>query len=320
MRTAVVRLLVGSALAIPLWSAAQPARIGMILHSSSYAPVFDGLRIGLKEQGIVEGRDVLFDVVDAKGDVKLIEQGARRFESQGVKLVYVVPMSAATVVKRATNKVTIFFCVGSDPVAGGMVDSFAKPGGRVTGVHYMTTDLTAKRLELLKDLLPQLRSILVLYNPAHIPAQASMRAAKPAAVKLGIKVIERQVRSITEIRAAIASLMPGDADALFMIADAAVTSRFEEIIRAARAIRMPVIGFESAMVERGALISYGTDLADTGRQSAKNVRRLLADAQPADLPVENVTRLHFVLNRSVAKDLGVPVAPAMMVRFDRVIE
>jgi putative ABC transport system substrate-binding protein len=132
--------------------------------------------------------------------------------------------------------------------------------------------------------------------------------------------VERHVRSAPEISAAIALLRPGDADALFMIADAAVTSHFEEIIRATRAIRMPVIGFERVMVEKGALTSYGTDLADTGRESAKNVRRLLAGAQPADLPVENITRIAFVLNRSAAKEMGVQVTPAMIVRFDRVIE
>lgn len=312
--------LVACGLLLPLCAVAQPARIGMIIHSASYSSVLDGLRNGLKEQGIVEGRDVVFDVVDARGDVKTIEQAAQRFERERVKLIYVVPMSAATVVKRATSKVPIFFCVGSDPIAGGLVDSFAKPGGRVTGVHYLTTDLTAKRLELLKDLMPKLRSILILYNPAHVPAQASMAAAKPAAAKLGIKVVERHVRSAPEIRTSIAALKPGDADALFMVADAAVTSHFDEIIRATRAIRMPVVGFERVMVERGALTSYGTDLADTGRESAKNVRRLLAGAQPADLPVENITRLTFVLNRSAAKELGVSVAPAMIVRFDRVIE
>jgi putative ABC transport system substrate-binding protein len=259
-------LLLAGAVVSPLIGHAQSARaqrIGVILHSASYKAALDGLRMGLKEHGVVEGRDVTLEIVDAKGDLKAVEDAARRFERDRVKLIYVVPMSAATVVKRVTSEVPIFFCVGSDPIAGGLVESFAKPGSRITGVHYMTTDLTAKRLELLKELLPKLRSVLILYNPAHGPAQASMQAARPAAARLGIKLVERHVRSLPEIRAAAATLKAGDADALFMTADAAVTSQRDEIIRAAMAARMPTITFEETMVERGALASYGVDLRET---------------------------------------------------------
>jgi putative ABC transport system substrate-binding protein len=316
-------LVVAGALAAPLGAQGQSARvprIGAIIYSDFYALAVEGLRAGLKELGVAEGKDVALEVFDAKGETKAIEEVARRFERERVRLIYCAPTSACTVVKRATRDVPIFFLAGSDPVASGLVESFAKPGGRLTGVHYLTSDLTAKRLELLKDLVPKLRRVVTLYNPGNPPAQASVRIARQAGEKLGVQVIERHVRSAPEVRAALAALKASEADALFLVADALVTSQLQLLVDRARAIRMPTMAYEQTMVARGALVGYGVDWRESGRQSAKNVQRMLAGARPSDLPVENVTRLVFVLNRRTAQEIGLAVPPAMLVRFDRVIE
>jgi len=316
------RAFLATMLAVPALARAQPraARMGVIVHSTIYAPIIEGLRIGLKEHGVREGRDVLLDVVDAKADVKGIENAARRFERENVKLIYCSPTSAATVVKRATKEVPIFFCVGTDPIASGLVESFGKPGGRLTGVHYLTTDLTAKRLELLRDLLPKMRRVIVIYNPGHVPAQESSRRAREAAARFGIEMVERHARSREEVIKAIAALQPGDADAYLSVSDASVSANYELLIARAKEIRLPVVVYDETIAERGALLSYGVDTREIGRQSAKLVQRILAGARPGDLPVENVTRLAFVLNRRTAQEIGVAVPPAMLVRFDRVIE
>jgi len=316
-------LLAAGALAAPFRAEGQSARvprIGALIHSTNYAPVVEGLRAGLKELGVAEGKDVALEVFDAKGEAKAIEEAARRFERERVRFIYCTPTSAATVVKRATSEVPIFFCVGTDPIASGLVESFAKPGGRLTGVHYLTTDLTAKRLELLKDLVPKLRRVVILYRPGHPPAEASARLAREAGKKLRVQVIERHVRSAPEIRAALAALKPGEADAIFVVSDALVTSQSQLLIDTAKAMRIPMMVYDQAVAERGALVSYGVDSREIGRQSAKLVQRMLAGARPADLPVENVTRLAFVLNRRTAREIGIAVPPAMLVRFDRVIE
>jgi putative ABC transport system substrate-binding protein len=316
-------LLAAGALAAPFGAEGQSTRvprIGVVIFSTTYAATVEGLRAGLKELGVTEGRDVALEIFDAKGDAKAIEEVARRFERERAALIYCITTSATTAVKRATTAIPVVFCVGFDPIATGLVESFAKPGGRLTGVHYLTADLTAKRLELLKDMMPKLARAVTFYNPANPAAQHSVRMAREAGKKLGIQLIERQVRSEPEIRAALAALKPGEADAIFFVPDAMVTSQSQLIIDRAKAIRLPTMVWDQTIAERGALVSYGVDIREIGRHSAKYVQRILAGARPGDLPVENVTRLAFVLNRRTAQELGLAVPPAMLVRFDRVIE
>jgi putative ABC transport system substrate-binding protein len=316
-------LLAGVALAVPFGAAGQSARvprIGVIIYSEVFAPTVQGLREGLKELGVVEGKHVALEVFNAKGEIKAVEEAARRFERERVQLIYCTPLSSVTVVKRATSEVPIFFVVGNDPIASGLVASFSKPGGRLTGVNTFTVDLTAKRLELLKDVLPKTRRVLTLYNPGLSQSRAAVALAQEAGSKLGIQILERHARSAAEVRAALAALKPGEADALLLVPDAEIFNQIQVLVDIAKKHRMPVMGSEQGMAERGVLVAYGIDRRETGRQSAKNVQRILAGASPGGLPVENVTRLTFVLNLRTAREIGVAVPQAMLVRFDRVIE
>jgi putative ABC transport system substrate-binding protein len=316
-------LIAAGALAAPFGVKGQPAgvpRMGVILHSSAYLPIADGLRAGLKVLGVTEGKDVVLEVFEANGDVKAIEEAARRQEREKVRLIYCAPTTAANAVKRATIEVPVFFCVGTDPIGLGLVDSFAKPGGRFTGLHYLTTDLVAKRLELLKHLMPRLHRAVTFYNPGNPPAVQSAGMARTAAAKLKVQLIERHVRSVPELRAAVAALKDGEADAIFMVSDALAASQSQVLVDRAKALRMPTMVVDPTMVERGALVSYGVSYRDIGRESAKNVQRMLAGARPRDLPVEAVARLAFVFNQHTAREIGFDVPPAMMVNFDRVIE
>lgn len=315
-------LLAAGALAAPLAGRTQSRvpRVGAIVYSATYKPIFDGLRAGLKELGLQEGRHLTLDLHDAGGEPKSIESAARRFEAEGVALIYSVTTTASRLIKQSTSRVPVVFCVGTDPSRMGLVDSYAKPGGRFTGVHYLTADLTAKRLELLKEVLPKLSRVLTFYNPDNPTAQESSRNAREACGKLGLKLIERHVRTEAELRAGLDALRHGDADAYLIVSDALVTGRAQLIIDRAQAIRMPTIMYDQSLAERGALLSYGVDTREVGRQSAKYVQHVLGGARPADLPVENVTRLIFAFNRRTAQAIGVKVPAAMLVRFDRVIE
>jgi putative ABC transport system substrate-binding protein len=315
---------VGVALAAAtLLAQAQPTRIprvGVVYYAGFYEPVIDGLRVGLKESALEEGRDFTLEIHDARGDPRAVEEAARRFEREGVRLIYALPTTVATLVKRATGDVPIAFCVGSDPVSMGLIESFTRPGGRITGVHYLTTDLTAKRLEILKELVPRLRRVITFYNPSNPAPREAVRLAREAGRHLGVELIERHAGSIAEFQSGLRALKAGEADAFFLVSDALAISQAQAVIDAARAIRMPTMFHEPTLADRGALASYGVNYYEIGRQSAKHVQRVLAGASPGSVPVENVTRIELVLNRRTAREIGLTIPPGVLARADRLIE
>src|SRR3972149_2500567 len=169
IRRIVVYLLTTALLSIvPFVEAQQPKvhRIGVILPGGPLYESIEGLKAGLKELGLEEGKQFSLTIRDTKGDTKIAEEAARSFEREKVNLLYALSTPVITAAKAATQNVPIVFCIGSDPVTGGLVDSFAKPGGRLTGVHFLVRDLTAKRLQILKEILPKLSSVATVYNPA----------------------------------------------------------------------------------------------------------------------------------------------------------
>jgi putative ABC transport system substrate-binding protein len=170
---------------------------------------------------------VVLHVRDAKGDLKAVEAAARGLEAARADLIYSWSTSTSLAVMRATKNVPIVFYAGSDPVASGLVPNFRKPGGRITGTHGWTTDLTAKRLELLKEMIPKLRRVVTYYNPQNRAAQQAVKLAREAARQLKIELVERRVASVEELRTSLGSLRAGDADAYLALSDAMLTSQAE---------------------------------------------------------------------------------------------
>jgi len=295
-------------------------RVGVIHAGGPYYATIDGLRDGLRELGLEEGKHFVLEIRDTKGDLKAVEAVARNLEREKVNLIYAVPTSVTTAVKRATADIPIVFTVGTDPVAAGLVESFAKPGGRLTGVHLLGTDLTAKRLEILKEILPKLRRVLTFYNPNNRSARESSKSAREAAQHLRIELVERHVASVEELRAGLGALRAGEADAFLYVGAAMVTSQAQWIIAAAKAKRLPTMFHDRSFVAQGALASYGVNSREAGRLSAKHVQRVLAGASPKDLPVENTDRLELVLNLRTARELGLTIPPSILLRADKVIQ
>jgi len=325
MRRAVVGLftLVLGVLSLSLLAEAQQAkvyRVGVILPGGPYYSRIDGLRDGLRELGLEEGKHFVLEIRDTKGDLKAVEAVARNLEREKVNLIYAVTTSVTTVVKRATADIPIVFAVGLDPVAAGLVESFAKPGGRLTGVHLLGTDLTAKRLEILKEILPKLRRVLTFYNPNNRSARESSKSAREAAQHLRVEFVERHVASVEELRAGLGALRAGEADAFFYVGDAMVTSQAQWIIAAAKAKRLPTMFHDRSFVAQGALASYGVNSREAGRLSAKHVQRVLAGTNPKDLPVENTDRFELVLNLRTAREVGLTIPPSILLRADEVIQ
>ncbi len=327
MRLARVGLTVILALAIlsaPRGADSQPPekvpRVGVVLQGGVYYGMVDGLRAGLKDLGLEERKHFVLEIRDLKGDLKAAGQAARNLERDRVNLIYSVATSVTLQVKQSTTEIPIVFSVGGDPVARGLVESFAKPGGRLTGVHSLTGDLTAKRLEILKEMLPKLRRVVTFYDPANPVAQASAKLGREAARQLGIDLVERQISSVKELQEALKALRAGEADAYVYVADAMVVSQAQLIIDTARAKRLPTMFQDQAIVAKGGLAGYGVSYYEAGRLSAKHVQRVLAGTSPKDLPVESVDRLELVLNLRTARELGLTIPREILLRADRVIE
>ena len=185
---------------------AKAYRVGIIYQGGPYKAVVDGLRDGLRQLGYEEGKQVLLEIRDTKSDLKLVEDAAKTFEQEKINLIYAVTTSVVTPVKNVTSQIPIVFSVGSDPVASGLVQSFGKPGGRMTGVQYSTTDLTGKRLEILKEILPKLSRVVTFYNPSNPMATEAAGLAREAARQFRVQLVERQVTSVEELRQALQAL------------------------------------------------------------------------------------------------------------------
>src|SRR5437879_2166329 len=236
-RRTFLALVPGGLLAAPLPAEAQPARVyrvGVVLQGGPYLEAVDGLRKGLAELELEEGKQFVLHVRDTKGDLKSVETEARRLEGEKVDMIYALATSVTLAAKRATKRVPIVFYSGTDPVAVGFVESIRKPGGRLTGIYTRFTDLTAKRLELLKGMVPRLRRVVTFYNPDNPATQQSVKIARDAARQLKVEVVERPVASVEELRAGLRALRPGEADAFFYVGDAMVASQSALIVEAAR--------------------------------------------------------------------------------------
>jgi putative ABC transport system substrate-binding protein len=306
---------------VPLAEAQQPkvSRVGVLSPGGAWYETIDGLWVGLKQLGFEQGKQFVLEIRDTKGDAKAAEEGARNFEQEKVDLIYTTSTSVTIAAKRATADIPIVFCAGADPVGLGLVESFANPGGRLTGVHYLTTDLTAKRLEILKEVVPKLRRIVTFYDPRNPVAIESSKLAREAARQMGIHLIERQVASVEELQASMRALRAGEVDAFFAVSDPMVTNQAELIIDTAKVKRLPTMFENQISVIKGGLASYSVSRYEVGRLSAKYVQRILAGLKPKDLPVEGIDKISLVISLKAARQIGLTIPPNVLARADKVI-
>jgi len=299
---------------------AKVYRVEVIHQGGPYTAVVDGLREGLRQLGYEERKHFAMEIRDAKGDLKAVEAAARNLERDKVDLIYAVSTSVAMVIRGATADIPIVFCVGGDPVALGLVDSFAKPGGRLTDVHFLASDLTAKRLEILKDIVPKLRRVVTFYDPRNPVAREAAGLGREEAQRLRVDFVERHVSSVEELQAGLQALKPKEVDAFLLVADAMVFSQAQLIIDTERSKKLPTMFWEESSVVDGGLVSYGVSYHEAGRLSAKYVRRILTGTRPQDLPVETVRKIDLVFNLRTAREIGLTIPPSALARADKVIK
>ena len=298
---------------------AKPERIGVIHLGEVFATLVDGLRAGLKELGLQDGKQFVLEVHDLKGDLKSAPRVAETLEREKVKLIFTNTTPITSDAFKATKNIPIVFAVGSDPVAIGYAKSFGQPGGRLTGVQYMARDLTGKRLEILKEFLPKLRQVVAFYDPGNTVAVEGFKLGSAEAQRMNIKLAERQVKSIDELNAGLDALKAGEFDAYLYMPDAMVVSQAPRIVEVARAKRLPTMFHDQVVVARGALASYGQSYFEIGRRSAKYVQRVLNGTPPAELRIDTIDDVELAFNLVTAKQLGVTIPPNVLARAKKVI-
>jgi putative ABC transport system substrate-binding protein len=308
------------ALCIPA-SAQQPKvyRIGVLVPGDLWYEVIDGLKVGLTELGFQEGKDFVLEIRNSKGDLKAAAEAAKELEYEKVDLLYAAATSVTIPAKRATTEIPIVFVAGADPVTLGLVDSFAKSGGRLAGVYSRVADLTAKRIAILQEIVPKLRRLGTFYDPHNPVPSQSAKLARATVRAMGLQLVETHITSTEELRARVRTLRAGEMDGFFSISDAIVNNNGQMIVDAAREIKLPTMWDFQGNVIKGGLGSYSVSFHEMGRVSAKYIQRILAGAKPKDMPVEAVDKIELVINLKTAKQIGLTIPPNVLVKADKVI-
>jgi putative tryptophan/tyrosine transport system substrate-binding protein len=322
-----ITLFGGAAAAWPLTARAQQPskiyRVGLLTNGAVMGATDERrttLLSVLAMRGFVDGQNLTLVQRSADAHPDRLDGLVVELKAANVNVIITFGYPAALAAKVSGNNVPIVVTGAGDPVATGLVDGLARPGGNITGVTELSTDLSAKRLEILKDALPNLGRVAMLWNAADLGMTLRYHAAEDAARVLGIKVQALGVREPNDFDDAFAEMTRDRPDAILMVSDALTTLNRKRIVEFANSNRLPSIFEIGAIVRDGGLMSYGPKQSEIGELAADLVARILRGESPADLPLELPTRFEFLVNLKTAQALGLTLPPTLLARADEVIE
>jgi len=320
-----ITLLGGAAVSWPLAARAQQPAMPVIgfLHSASdtLPDRLRAFRQGLKDTGYVEGENVATVYRWAENEIDRLPELVAELARRQVAVLVTIGNATTLAAAKATTTIPIVFSVNEDPVRLGLVASLARPGGSLTGVNFLAGELTAKRLELLRELVPTATRVAVLVNPANATtAESTLRDVTPAARAMGLQILVLKASASREIDAGFNSFGRERPDALFVNPDPFFVSRLVQLVHLASRHGVPATYGYRQFAEAGGLMSYGPSLADAMRQAGIYTGRILKGAKPADLPVVQSAKFELVINHQIARTLGLTVPPTLLARADEVIE
>jgi putative ABC transport system substrate-binding protein len=316
----------GAAACTPTLVRAQPParvrRIGLLspLAPSDTAAWHQAFRRGLHDLGWVEGRNVSIEYRYAEGRIERLPELAAELVRLKVDVIVASSTTVALAAQKATTAIAIVMAGALDPVAIGLVESLARPGGNITGLSQMVVELSGKRLELLKEIVPKLSRVAVLWNPRGAASIQGWKGIQLPARQLGIQLHSLEVQSPSDLDQAFEDATRARAGALFIMPDSLMTSNLKRIAGLAAKSRLPSMYQWSEFADFGGFVAYGPDRADMFRRAATYVDKILKGAKPEDLLVEQPTKLEFVINKKTAKALGIRIPQSILVRADRIIE
>jgi putative ABC transport system substrate-binding protein len=294
--------------------ARRPFRIGVI--NAAYAashPTVEGLKAGLKELGVEDGRDVTFDIRFSEGKLDAMPAAAEALAKAGVDVIFTSQEAATQAARGATRTVPVVFTLVGDPVGAGIVSALAKPGGNVTGISGLQTELAAKRLEVLRTLAPTIRRVWLVYYGVDLSTAPMIEKALEAAQRMRLEVVPKGVLDAQELQRVLREVRRGDA---LLVPEGSNPDLVVAIIEHSRAARVPAVFGTALWVGYGGLVSYGPDYYAQGVQAAGLVAKILRGARPQDLPVEGAEKIDLAVNLKTAELLGLTVPRKILLRAD----
>jgi putative ABC transport system substrate-binding protein len=318
-------LLSGLAIAWPLAAPAQqPAlknrRLGVLLPGPRASSMGSAARARLGELGYTEGRNIILETRWAEGMLERLPELAGELAGLNLDAIIAYTTPAAIAARKATNTTPIIFLFVGDPVGAGVVPSLAHPGGNATGISLLATELSAKRLEILLEIAPNTSDVAMLWNDTNTGMVLRAHEAQEAAAKLGVSIESNGVHNLVDFAPVFTTIEGGHSNALLTLVDPFTSQHRKLIVDFAARRRLPAIYEAREFVESGGLISYGPNLVAIERRAAEYVDRIFKGAKPADLPVEQPTKIEMVINIKTARTLDIAIPQSVLLRADEVIE
>ena len=320
------RTLIATAIAAPALAGAargqgSPLRIGWLTAQTpaSLAPYIAAFRLSLAERGLVEGRNLVIDYRYGEDDLGRVPALAQSLAEAGVRLI-VAQGAAVGVLARQPPPVPLVFVVSGDPVAAGLAQTLARPNGNMTGFSLMAAEFNGKRIELLRDIVPDLRRVALIGNPEHPGAPIERDFADRMAEQLAVRLDWFPTGNRAALAAALTDMKTAPPDAVSILADGFSLANRSDILATTMALRIPAISGWRPFAESGAVCTYGPQIAACYGRLAYFVERILQGARPADLPIEQPTQFETIVNQEAARRIGVALPPTLLAAADQVID
>jgi putative ABC transport system substrate-binding protein len=324
-RRRLVTGLAAGALAVPLWSctpkeASTTRRLGVFQPGSPPEPLVEAIREGLKALGYVEGRDVVLEIRWAQGRPDRLDDLAKELVASKVDLITAFSTPLVLAALRASSTLPVVFTGVGDPVGTGVVRSLAHPGGNATGLATHFPELSAKRVEILREIVPKTSHFAMLWNDKNPSMTLSAQEIEEAASRQGLTIQAVGIHDLVDFDASFAAIQAGPSSALFTLADPFTRANRQRIVDFAARVHLPAVYEVSEFVESGGLVSYGPSLAAMHRRAAVFIDKIFKGAKPGDIPVEEPTVFELFVNLKTARTLGITIPDTVLLRADKVIE